>query len=280
MACRSSPYRAFLSASLLLALMSQAFPQSRPNDATAQLERANAVAAAIAEAPRRFAVPETWIRAESNGDEAIVSPAGAIGLMQVMPETYAELRLALGIGPDPFAIRDNILAGAAYLRQMHDRYGIVGMAGSYNAGPRRWEQHLSGNRRLPRETVGYIAKLAPNIGFDRVDGITSTTSPDTYSSFQSPLLFALARAQTAARPVAERQRILAIIDANTMIVPQLGGLFARGPDVKETPHNVEPIDAPSPVAAARNDEKKAQAAISARPANPLFAPRVSYRGAP
>ena len=134
MACRSSPYRAFLSASLLLALMSQAFPQSRPNDATAQLERANAVAAAIAEASRRFAVPETWIRAESNGDEAVVSPAGAIGLMPVMPETYAELRLALGIGPNPFAIRDNILAGTTYLRQMHDRYGIVGLAGPTTQG--------------------------------------------------------------------------------------------------------------------------------------------------
>ena len=233
------PTRAFLSATLLVAITSQALSQSPPHDATAQPKRANAVAAAVAEASRRFGIPETWIRAviraESNGDAWIVSPSGAIGLMQLMPKTYAKLRPQLRKGPDPFAIRDNILAGTVYLRQLHDRYGIAGMVGAYNAGPRRWEQHLAGIRRLPRETVGYITKLAPKLGFGRGESVDSAAPSNIYSSFQSPLFFALANAQTSSRPPADRQRMLAIIDANTMIVPPLGDLFAHGSNAKEPP---------------------------------------------
>lgn len=88
------------------------------------------IATAIDEASRRFGIPEAWIRAvmrvESNGDRRAVSRAGAMGLMQVMPATYADLRRQLGIGADPFDVRDNILAGTAYLRQMYDRYGAPG----------------------------------------------------------------------------------------------------------------------------------------------------------
>src|SRR5258708_27293263 len=51
----------------------------------------------IAEASRRFGIPETWIRAvirvASSGQVKAVSPKGAIGLMQIMPDTWAGLRL-------------------------------------------------------------------------------------------------------------------------------------------------------------------------------------------
>ena len=190
------------------------------------------------------------------------------------------MRPQLGTGPDPFAIRDNILAGTAYLRELHDRYGIVGMAGAYNAGPRRWEQHLAGNRRLPRETVGYIAKLAPTRRVDKVDGITSAVSLDTYLSSQSPLFFALASAQTAARPVKEKQRILAIIDVNTTIVPQFSGLFARGPNAHEPSPSDRQFDRSSSISATASDDKKAKVTISARPLSSLFAPTGTDRGAP
>lgn len=46
--------------------------------------------------------------------------------MQIMPATWAELRAKHGLGNDPWQPRDNILADAAYLREMHDRYGTVG----------------------------------------------------------------------------------------------------------------------------------------------------------
>lgn len=120
----------------------------------------------IAEAAQRFAIPERWIRevmrVESAGRPRAVSRAGAMGLMQIMPGTWAELRRAHGLGADPFRPRDNILAGAAYLRQMHDRYRSVHlMLAAYNAGPGRTDQHVRAGRRLPAETRAYIAALAP-----------------------------------------------------------------------------------------------------------------------
>ncbi|PZU47958.1 MAG: lytic transglycosylase [Sphingomonas sp.] len=123
----------------------------------------------ITEASRRFGVPEAWIaavmQAESGGrtvlnGRPITSRAGAMGLMQVMPATYAELRSAHGLGPDPHAPRDNILAGTAYLKAMHERFGYPGLFAAYNAGPARYAEHLATGRPLPAETRAYIAQLA------------------------------------------------------------------------------------------------------------------------
>jgi len=128
-------------------------------------------AAAISEASVRFAIPEHWIRAvmrvESAGNPQAVSRAGAMGLMQVMPGTWAELRQHHGLGDDPFEPRDNILAGTAYLRAMLDRYGTVGaMLAAYNAGPGRYHEFLSTGRPLPAETRAYVATLAPLLDRD------------------------------------------------------------------------------------------------------------------
>lgn len=63
-------------------------------------------AAHIAEASQRFGIPQAWIvavkRAESNNDLRAVSSTGALGLMQIMPETWAELRARYGLGNDPY----------------------------------------------------------------------------------------------------------------------------------------------------------------------------------
>ena len=122
----------------------------------------------IADAAHRFAIPTHWISAiidaESSGDPFAVSRNGAMGLMQIMPETWEELRDQFDLGPDPFAPADNILAGTAYLRQMLDRYGSIAlMLAAYNAGPGRVDEHLATGRALPRETVDYVAKLLPEL---------------------------------------------------------------------------------------------------------------------
>jgi len=126
-------------------------------------------AAHIAEAAQRFGIPERWIRAvlraESAGDVRAISPAGAMGLMQVMPDTWAALRIRYQLGRDPHDPRDNIMAGAAYLREMWDRYGnVTAMLAAYNAGPGRYDDHRSTGRALPAETRAYVAALAPVIG--------------------------------------------------------------------------------------------------------------------
>ena len=126
----------------------------------------------IAEASAKFDVPDNWIRqvmhVESGGqlyrDGALItSNVGAMGLMQVMPGTYDELRARYDLGDDPFDPHSNILAGAAYLREMYDIYGAPGFLAAYNAGPKRLDDYLANERPLPDETRRYVAMIAPAI---------------------------------------------------------------------------------------------------------------------
>jgi soluble lytic murein transglycosylase-like protein len=151
----------------------------------------------IGEASQRFGVPQAWIAAVMQAESAgqtyrngrpITSHAGAMGLMQVMPGTWAAMRRAHGLGPDPHNPRDNILAGAAYLRAMYDRFGYPGLFAAYNAGPGRYAEHLRTGRPLPAETRGYIAQLARTPA-------TPSMPPAMLSGTR--LFFALGGAQTA-----------------------------------------------------------------------------------
>lgn len=163
----------------------------------------------IAEASARFGMPIEWIRrvmrAESGGrttlnGRPIVSHAGAMGLMQLMPGTWREMRAALGLGADPHDPRDNILAGTAYLRMMYDRFGYPGLFAAYNAGLAQYARHLATGRRLPAETIAYVAH------------VTRTSAPAVPRSRERPVqsLFALraggppgrAEVEAAASPAA------------------------------------------------------------------------------
>jgi len=132
----------------------------------------------IEEASVRFDIPAAWIervmRVESAGrttlnGRPITSRAGAMGLMQLMPGTWAEMRAALRLGADPNDPRDNILAGAAYLRLMFDRFGYPGLFAAYNAGPGRYAAHLATGRALPGETRAYLASVG-GVPASRRDG--------------------------------------------------------------------------------------------------------------
>jgi soluble lytic murein transglycosylase-like protein len=122
----------------------------------------------VEEASSRFGVPVAWIAhvmdAESGGrtrldGRPIVSRAGAMGLMQLMPATWAILRARLRLGFDPHDPHDNVLAGTFYLRLMFDRFGYPGLAAAYNAGPARYADHLQSGRSLPAETRAYVAQV-------------------------------------------------------------------------------------------------------------------------
>jgi len=121
----------------------------------------------VAEASQRFGLPAAWIgavmRAESGGDPRAVSPKGAMGLMQIMPATWAELRARYGLGADPYDPYDNILAGTVYLRALYDRYGYPNLFAAYNAGPQRFDAHLLGGKKLPDETLAYLARLGQQV---------------------------------------------------------------------------------------------------------------------
>ncbi|WP_293482576.1 lytic transglycosylase domain-containing protein [Phenylobacterium sp.] len=129
----------------------------------------------VAEASRRFEIPERWIHAvmgvESAYQPSALSPAGAMGLMQVMPGTYADLRVRYGLGADPYQPRDNVMAGAAYLREMYDRFGAPGFLAAYNAGPAWYLQHVTDGRPLPLATRAYVAKLSPSVTGDAIGSV-------------------------------------------------------------------------------------------------------------
>src|ERR1700730_11184355 len=131
-----------------------------PRDGSAKIER---WAAYISEAARRFGPPEAWVRAvmqaESGGAADATSPAGAIGLMQIMPDTYAELRARYGLGANAYDPRDNIIAGTAYMSEMIELFGVPDFLAAYNAGPTRLEDHLQRGRPLPAETQRYLAQI-------------------------------------------------------------------------------------------------------------------------
>lgn len=153
-----------------------------------------AYAAHITDAAQRFGLPTAWIRAvlraESSGDPRAISTTGAMGLMQIMPATWNELRVRHGLGADPFDPRDNILAGAAYLRELYERYGnVAAMLAAYNAGPGRYEASLAG-KKLPAETRAYIAALAPLIDNAAAGGPLRIPRPSA-QGWRSAPLFAL-----------------------------------------------------------------------------------------
>nr|WP_210253340.1 lytic transglycosylase domain-containing protein [Propylenella binzhouense] len=178
---------------------------------SASADQASPFALHIDVASRRFRVPASWIRAVMRAESAhnvrAVSSAGAIGLMQVMPETWLELRARHGLGSDPFDPRDNILAGAAYLREMYDRYGNVSaMLAAYNAGPRRYDEYLAGTRNLPAETRAYVATIAPLLGAEPLPYAMSSAPGDPLAWMSAPLFARSDDGRQAAAMHPERQR--------------------------------------------------------------------------
>ena len=148
----------------------------------------------IRAASQRFNVPTSWIRnvmrVESGGHEYMgghltVSAAGAMGLMQLEPETYREMAAQFGLGPDPFNPYNNIMAGTAYIHEMYSIFGSPGFLAAYNAGPGRLDEYVNDHVPLPQETQAYLAMIAPHIVGDYPGGnsadeeLAMNTSPET-----------------------------------------------------------------------------------------------------
>ena len=127
----------------------------------------------ITEAAQRFTVPvrllRAVMRAESGGRATIdgrptLSSAGAMGLMQLMPATWQELRERHRLGSDPNDPRDNVLAGAGYLADLLARYGECLGVAAYHAGPGRVDAYRASGVALPHATVEYVAVVLEHDG--------------------------------------------------------------------------------------------------------------------
>ena len=130
----------------------------------------------VKEASRRFKISTDWIKAvmriESGGrtlsddNQPITSSAGAMGIMQVMPETYLDMKQQYGLGENPHDPHDNILAGTAYLSWLKEKYGYPKMFAAYNAGPATLDAQSSGKRKLPKETRDYVKRINTILGIE------------------------------------------------------------------------------------------------------------------
>lgn len=112
----------------------------------------------IGEAARLYQLPEPFLRAvmrvESGFNPTVVSRAGAMGLMQLMPKTARSMGVS-----DPFDVRQNILGGARYLRILANRFkgDLVLTVAAYNAGEGAVEKY---NGIPPyKETQRYVRRV-------------------------------------------------------------------------------------------------------------------------
>ena len=93
------------------------------------------------------------IEAESNFDPDAVSPRGAMGLMQLMPQTCQDLGIK-----DPFDERENLEGGMRYLRGLLNQFGSLPLAlAAYNAGPSRVKEY--GGIPPYSETQEFVKKV-------------------------------------------------------------------------------------------------------------------------
>ncbi|PAL21064.1 transglycosylase SLT domain-containing protein [Acetobacter syzygii] len=126
----------------------------------------------ILEASERFSIPQSWIRAvmqqESGGHQYMNghltrSVHGAVGLMQIKPDTYAELAQRYHLGSDPYNPHDNIMAASGYIRELYDRFGTPDFLVAYSCGPQCMENHRSRGMSLPSYARSYLASVSPHL---------------------------------------------------------------------------------------------------------------------
>jgi soluble lytic murein transglycosylase-like protein len=123
----------------------------------------------IGEAARLYQLPEPFIRAvvrvESDFNPTVVSRAGAMGLMQLMPKTARSMGVS-----DPFDARQNILGGARYLRLLANRFkgDLVLTVAAYNAGHGAVEKY----KGIPpyKETQRYVRRVLKHYYAYRSEG--------------------------------------------------------------------------------------------------------------
>ena len=270
---RRSPFRPAIIAAAVALLVLTSFARAQTADPYAPF---------VSEAAQRFGIPASWIRAvmraESAGDPRAVSPRGAMGLMQIMPSTWAELSLRHGLGADPFSPRDSILAGAAYLREMHDRYGSVAlMLAAYNAGPARTDEHLATGRALPAETRAYVAALIPELATETAPPIPTRTHADPADDlFAAPIFVARAGGPDVASVHADARRVAALTADEARFMAWQSGLFAAPAPQSERHGRADE-------SAAKLQPEWRPAAHEPRPSEPresLFVPRSQPRPHP
>src|ERR1700683_5107858 len=121
------------------------------------------------------------IRAESGFNVRALSPKGAQGLMQLMPQTASELGVQNAFDPQA-----NIEGGARYLRELLERYDfdLIKALAAYNAGPQRVEQY--GGVPPYHATKAYVARIVRDYNKKNLAAKTASPPPPAKNSGSKP----------------------------------------------------------------------------------------------
>ena len=193
-----------MSASLRIALIiaALALASVAVAPAGAMPHGAGACARHAPEAARRSSLSSDIIlrvmHAESRGRPRAISPKGAMGCMQIMPQTWAYLTRRYRLGRDPWDARMNMIGGALYLAELVRQFGLPGAYSAYNAGPGRYRRHVRDGVPLPAETASYAAALTGRASARGSSSAQAERSPMT--RWQEAGLFMPARPTRAAQP--------------------------------------------------------------------------------
>jgi soluble lytic murein transglycosylase-like protein len=174
------------------------------------------------------------------------SSAGAIGPMQLMPGTAADLKV------DPNDYKGNIKGGVAYMKQMKDRYDSPVLAtAAYNAGPGRVDAFLAGKAPLPAETIAYVGKIFGTDGQKIISAAMSGQHGHTIPGVQIPGV----QTATGAVPVVSQPQPAAapgvtVAPESVAAVPASAPVqvATRGPIVGDTASDAVPAGAAQPPA--------------------------------
>ena len=143
---------------------------------------------AIAAGSQRYRIDpdliSSVIRAESNFNAHAISPKGAQGLMQLMPQTASNLGVSNAFDPQA-----NVDGGTRYLRELIERYNfdLVKALAAYNAGPKRVEQY--GGVPPYRETRAYVARIVRDFNKKKIaqQKLAKKSLPATSPSAKPPI---------------------------------------------------------------------------------------------
>jgi hypothetical protein len=166
-------------------------PHTEPERAAAATPHAFDLTQAVKDASGTYRLdPDlvtSVIRAESGFNVRAVSPKGAQGLMQLMPQTASQLGVRNAFDPQA-----NVEAGTRYLRELLERYNfdLVKALAAYNAGPQRIDQY---NGVPPYyETRAYVARIVRDFNKKKL-AATKPPTPKPPAPKPSPLPLPLGR---------------------------------------------------------------------------------------